>query len=40
VSAVKSNYNGKNIAAAGEKLQQEMLSPFLYLPHLDTGGVK
>jgi len=28
---VKSNYNGKNTAAAGEKLQQEMLSPFVYI---------
>ena len=26
MSAVKSSHNGKNTAAAGEKLQQEMLS--------------
>jgi len=31
VSAVKSSHNGKNTAAAGEKLQQEMLSPFVYI---------
>jgi len=30
VSAVNSSHNEKNTAAVGEKLRQEMLSPFVY----------